>query len=272
MPRVAHIKQVFGVDFSGASDAGRKIWIAAGSIEDDTLHIHDCLRGATLPGSARARDRCLAALRAFIVRAGASIFGLDFPFGLPAGLIQQPRWEDFVRAFPDRYSDPDAFRQACFASADGRELKRVTDVEAQTPFSPYNLWLYRQTYFGLRDVLYPLVRDRAVSVLPMQRAEIGKPWLIEICPASTLKQHDLYAPYKGKSIERRAMRQHILRALKRSEPIELTASARSAALNDAEGDALDSIIAALAAFRAVHSPGLTARNRSPYALEGHVYV
>lgn len=77
-------------------------------------------------------------------------------------------WEDFVRSFAERCSDPQHFKEACRAADGGRELKRVTDKESHTPFSPYNLWLYRQTYFGIRDLLRPLVHDGLVSVLRMQ--------------------------------------------------------------------------------------------------------
>jgi hypothetical protein len=52
--------------------------------------------------------------------------------------------------------------------------------------------LFRQTCFGIRSVLAPLVRDGLVSVVPMQRPAADKPWLLEICPASTLKARNLY--------------------------------------------------------------------------------
>jgi len=42
--------RVFGVDFSGARDAGKRIWIAAGSVVDGVLRIAACLRAAQGPG------------------------------------------------------------------------------------------------------------------------------------------------------------------------------------------------------------------------------
>ncbi len=180
--------RVFGVDFSGAADAGRKIWIASGIIRGRGLRIEQCVRAEALPGSGRDRDLGLTALRRFIAEAGASAFGLDFPFGLPRCLVVEKTWEDFLSAFSSRYPDAERFRRACQRAAGGAELKRVTDRETRTPFCVYNLRLFRQTYFGLRDLLAPLVRGRRVRVLPMQRAAAGIPSILEICPASTLKR------------------------------------------------------------------------------------
>ena len=35
---------IYGIDFSGAQDAGKKIWIAKGIIEENTLLIEDCFK------------------------------------------------------------------------------------------------------------------------------------------------------------------------------------------------------------------------------------
>jgi hypothetical protein len=200
--------------------------------------------------------------------------GLDFPFGLPKAVLPQPTWRQFIVSFPDLYASPEAFRQTCYRSAAGRELKRVTDVECKTPFSPYNLRLYRQSYFGMRDVLNPLVRSRQAHVVPMQPARLGKPWLLEICPASTLKQANLYLPYKGKSPRHHAARIGILKWLGSGGRLSLSRTVmRSIVLSDPEGDALDSILAAFATFRAVSDPHrLVDGGRHDYMLEGCVFV
>jgi hypothetical protein len=267
------VRRIYGVDFSGAVDAGRKIWITSGIVRASRLIVEDCFQGAALPGATKDRTRCLAALRAFIGDAGPSIFGLDFPLGLPRELLGRDSWAAFIREFPHRFEAPQFFRQWCLAAAGGRELKRRTDREARTPFSPYNLRLYRQTYFGLRELISPLVRRRKVCVRPMQTARLGLPWLIEICPASTLKQRQLYVPYKGKSIGHRAARSSILRSISRAESIELAAPIRSRLLDDPEGDALDSFIAAAAVFGALESPQrLNGLFDQIDALEGRVFV
>ena len=163
---------------------------------------------------------------------------------LPQALIADLTWEQFIRSFPGRYATPHQFRHKCRQAAHGRDLKRLTDIETKTPFSPYNLRLYRQTYYGLRDVVNPLVRARSVCVLPLQRPRARLPWLIEICPASTLKQMNLYVAYKGKSAERRAARSQLLHSIQKIGSLEAPAQTCTAVVNDPEGDALDSVIAA----------------------------
>jgi hypothetical protein len=268
-----HMRQVYGVDFSGAADAGRRIWITRGVIDGDCLRIEDCHRGADLPGSGMERDRCLAALRDFIVKERAGAFGLDFPFGLPRRLVEEASWLEFVLSFPKRHHSPEAFREACRAATGGAELKRVTDRETGTSFSPYNLRLYRQTYFGIHDVLAPLVRERSAWALPMQSPVTDRPWLLEICPASTLKHESLYWPYKGKTREHHQGRQRILEAIVEGAHLSLSSSLGAMILEDVGGDALDSVVAAIAVSRAFRE----SRNLAPgmgdaYSLEGFVFV
>ncbi len=264
------MQRIIGIDFSGGVNAGRKIWIASGRVETDGLLIENCARGEALPDSNRRRAECLAALRAFIRSAGEALIGLDFPLSLPRQLMNGQSWLQFIHAFAGRFAAPQHFRQACLRAAHGRELKRRTDIEAKTPFSPYNLRLYRQTYYGLRDVIAPLVRERAVRVLPMQSRQAGPPSLIEICPASTLKQLNWYHPYKGRSSPHRAARVAIVRSLQ-CEGVQLAGRLKPIVLADPEGDALDSIIAAWAAYRSLSQ--LDRVPRDPlYHREGYVFV
>jgi hypothetical protein len=267
-------RRVYGVDFSGAKDAGNRIWIASGVVDEDALLIEACYRARGLPGSARDRGRCLEALRRFIAGERDAAFGLDFPFGLPRELVVQDSWQGFVLSFPQVYANPEALRRFCREAAGGRELKRVTDRESQTPFSPYNLRLYRQTYYGIRDVLHPLVRDDLACVLPMQPARPGRSWVLEICPASTLKREGLYKPYKGKTDAHRASREVILDQLQAVAPLAIPRQAvRAAILEDRGGDALDSVVAALAVLRALRDPSLrTVEGYVAHTVEGYVYI
>jgi hypothetical protein len=272
-PGAKQARRMYGVDFSGAVRAGHKIWLTGGVLADGGLRIESCRRGAELPGSGPERDRCLAALRDFIGRDPLGVFGLDFPFGLPLELARAATWEGLVGSFARRYPAPDAFRQACRDAAGGRELKRLTDRESRTPFSPYNIRLYRQTYFGIAGLLAPLVDEGAVSVLPMQPPRPGRAWLVEICPASTLKRLGLNEPYKGRGEGRRAARSRILEALARLAPLTLPAGLRSVIVDDAEGDALDSLLATLAVFRGLNDLEAGAGSSSAsYHVEGYVYV
>jgi hypothetical protein len=265
---------VHGIDFSGAKDAGHKIWIASGFIEEGVLHIKECRRAEALPNASRERSRCLTALLDFIAKSEDGILGFDFPFGLPSPLVKKDRWEDFVLSFPGTFPNSREFRNICREAIKGAELKRLTDLEHRTPFSPYNLRLYRQTYFGIGYLLEPLVRNQMASVLPMQNALPYQPWVIEICPAATLKKENVYCSYKGKGKEYYNARAVILEKLEGLGFLQISEpEMRSIVLEDFHGDALDSIIAAFAAFRALDNlVSLIEMKNNAYAIEGYVFV
>lgn len=106
----------------------------------------------------------------------------------------------------------------------------------------------------------------------MQPARPGRAWLLEVCPASTLKRAGRYAPYKGRSDACRAARARILDALEAVEGVIVPADIRRAALDDPGGDALDSLIAAVATCQAIADPAFPGPRDGRYALEGRVYV
>lgn len=267
--------QVYGVDFSGAQKAGSRIWITSALIKRDVLQIEGCFQARDLPGSSAERDSCLQALCHFISSQKASALGLDFPFSLPRSVIRANSWEELVLSFSSHYPDPEQFKAICWAVAGNCEQRRDTDRVSRTPFSPYNARLYRQTYYGIRDVLAPLVRHESACVLPMQRASPDRPWVFEVCPASTLKRTDLYlSPYKRRDMESRVHRERIIEGLERTRTMLIKSSElRLKVLDDWHGDALDSVIAAFATFRALSNPAcLSIPGTSAYALEGYVCV
>lgn len=271
-PQISPPRRVHGVDFSGAQNAGKLIWVASCLIDGDSLRVEDCRPAAELPRSGRDLGRALTALRDFIAESRDCVFGLDFPFGLPRSLIQDEDWESFIRSFPNSYPSAGEFKRACFEAAGRKELKRLTDCESRTPFSPYNLRLYKQTYFGIRDVLTPLVLSGQVRVLPMQRPESGKAWVLEICPASTLERRQLPLSFKGSKPGRYESRLRILQAIESTTPLSIGDSSRLRVLEDRGGDALDSIIAACAVFAALPNLAHLGREKPDYALEGYVYA
>ncbi len=267
-------RRVFGIDFSGASDAGRKIWIAGGIIKEGLLQIQVCNQASEFPGANIKLGACLGALRDFIAGEKDGVFGFDFPFGLPRELIKEKSWEDFVLHFPKNYTGPGEFISKCRKPAICRELKRITDVESKAPFSPYNLRVYRQTYYGIRDVLHPLMYDHLACVLPMQNALPDKPWLLEICPASTLKkllQVKKLPSYKGTSDQHYKARGLILDEVMKTNLLSIPFMVRSKAKNDSGGDALDSIIAAYSTYHAYMNHFKVEPNEN-YNLEGYVFV
>jgi hypothetical protein len=258
---------VLGVDFSGATDAGRATWIARGVARPKGLEVHDVLPAAELPGGGRSRDASLAALRELIVGSDA-VCGLDFPFAVARSLMRTGDWVVFADGFAARYPSVEAFRDDCRASARGRELRRATDREAKTPFSPSNLRVFKQTYYGIRDLLAPLVRAGQARVLPMQAPDARRPLLLEVCPASTLKSLGLYRPYKDPASPK--TRAALLDALVAGGVLRpCPPAAQERIVGDGRGDALDAVLAAVACARALDRPAFSFTR--DHLVEGYVF-
>ena len=81
------------------------------------------------------------------------------------------RGRNSLSAFLSGFGQRLNFRESCTDAAlrlgDRKELKRRTDIEAKAPFSAYNLWIYRQTYYGIKELLGPLVSKNLVNVPPL---------------------------------------------------------------------------------------------------------
>lgn len=261
---------IYGIDFSGACNAGEKIWICHGIIKKDVLIIQSCEKAAGKFGTSY-RDVVLKRLVDFILGETNAAFGLDFPFTLPEGMIREQSWESFVKAFPHRYSTPDRMRNACRSIDNRREKKRETEKVTRAPFSSYNLRIYRQTFYGIRDVLYPLVCGGHVSVLPMQEPVSGKPWVLEVCPASTLAKCGLRIPYKGNSEKHRHNRKKILGVVTKKGCL-LGSRLAEKIVENVTGDALDSFIAAFAVHRVISHPGAWRPEGYFRQKEGYIYA
>lgn len=184
--------------------------------------------------------------------------------------MKDASWEDFIVGFAKRYETPEDFKKSCLQAAGGAELKRRTDKECHTPFSAYNLRLYKQTFYGIRDVLGPLVTRGTARILPMQKPVAGRPSILEVCPASTLRQLGPALSYKGRTPEHLEARRQILQALRARVvvPERLTRKV----LDDHEGDAVDCIVGALATSRSLGSIADDLPSNHDYMLEGRVYV
>lgn len=270
---VALPRRILGVDFSGAADAGRRIWITQAHMAGGRLHVEACDSAVTLLQCAPSPGASHAALVEFLRRTGGCVVGCDFPFSLSAAMIPERSWPRFLAEFPRRYRSAAAFYRETHRR--WGEPRRVCDAVAQTPFAPNNLRLYRQTYHGLRNILLPLVGAGAACALPLQRPRAGVPWLLECCPASALKRLGLYQPsYKGTGAARARRRGAILRELEAHGALApVPAPLRSRVVAQAGGDALDSLLAAWIAFQAVLSPGtLLPAPPDGAAIEGHVYA
>lgn len=173
----------------------------------------------------------------------------------------------------EKFPSAEDFRRYCRSFSAGGEIKRLTDRESRVPFSPYNLRMYRQTYYGIRDFLAPLVQQDRVRVIPLQSHQAEKPWILEVCPASILKRLNLYAPYKGKGERELVNRRRILDFLVEGGTVYLSDGLLSSTLlEDHSGDALDSLLAAFMVHGLLRDIPRLATTRHPeYLIEGVVY-
>ena len=270
---------IYGVDFSGAADAGAKTWLAEATVEDGGgLHVAASRSLADLAGAAD-RDSALAELVERLQRPTAA--GLDFSFGLPFETHDAESWPEFLRWFPGEFGDPDEMRTRCRERIEYRTdgersfVGRITDDHVGG-ISPYHRLVAHQTFYGVRNVLGPLVTDGEVTVAPMQERESDadeRPTLCEVYPAATLRSLDLPDDrYKGGDADEREAyaerRERIVAGL--PEDCTLAAPVREAALDDADGKALDAVLAAYAAYRATRGGFVTDREYHP--AEGYIYV
>lgn len=265
---------IHGFDFSAGRSAGKRSWISSGELDDGSLKIDNCRTASELPGAGTSRDSVLDAAVDWIEEEGFCAIGMDFPFSIPAELVEEDTWEEFVRGFPKTYDGPDEFRMACQRKAPGEEVKRATDEAKDTPFSPYNLRTYKQTYHGLANLLAPLLESESVSVLPIQEPETGKAWLFEVNPAATMKAEGQRQQYKGTTQEHRAARTRIIKQMQNSGTLTIRAQGvLSSVLRDSGGDALDSVISAYQVTQLMLEPEkILPETFDGPRLEGHVYI
>jgi hypothetical protein len=262
------LTRILGIDFSGAQDAGRKIWVAEARRTDGPLAIENCVPANALLRGSKEPAIAIAALARHIVAESDTIAGCDFPFSLPMELVQAATWRSFALKFRRRFVDPLSFHDICHRETGGVEVKRRTDREDKTPFNSFNLRLYRQTWWGVGHLLAPLVAAKAATVWPQMDQEPGKPVIIEVCAACSLIRLDLYPSYKGRTPAHRKARQRILDQLIAGGFLLPPKRALRALLIDNQGgDALDAVIGAISVNRSRldHTRDRTDR------LEGRVY-
>jgi len=262
------VEQILGVDFSGARDAGEKIWLTVCIERAGALHVKSSVPAAA-QFDADSRAACVRGVRAAVER--ADVVGLDVPFGLPAAVHDRESWTDVVSLIVDS-DDPETLRSMCVERAsvatggDQQYLRRETDA-ARGVLSPYHWIRAAQTYYGIREVLQPLVADGAVAIKPLQD-EPETP-VCETHPAATLR--DIGLPtrgYKDDTDSARARRKTIVEGLQMT-PLSMH-GIEQYLLDDVGGDAIDSLLAALAAWRASRNEFAPDGDFDP--VEGHIFV
>jgi hypothetical protein len=213
--------RLHGVDFSGASEPGERVWLTTAEPTDDGIEVTAC-RSAREAFGADERREVLAALRSF--PGEDELMGVDASFGLPRAVLpdriaSSDDWREAVRWVAEAYEGADAIAaqadwkaRARASEADGVELKRRTDGPTGAN-SSYSFITRYQTFHAMRDLLAPVLDS--VSVPPMLPGDGRGPSLIEVYPAATLRSLGLPdRKYKDPSDPRaRERRERILAGL-----------------------------------------------------------
>jgi len=104
---LAEVYTIYGIDFSGAHDAGNKIWITKGVSDGEELVIENCLVARDLLNWGKAIKVCLSAIVDLIKSNPNSVFGFGFPFGLQISLVLSKSWKEFILGFFKKYKSPE---------------------------------------------------------------------------------------------------------------------------------------------------------------------
>jgi hypothetical protein len=285
-PRSPTFSVVYGVDFSGARLAGRTTWLArieppAG--RDRRWRLTDLANLERLCGSAE-RQAALGHLVRLIADTRQTLWALDFPFGLPVEIMEPgARWPsqlELLRAYgEDAYGLGVECVRRAKALGGPIHIRRQTDTEAKTPFDCYHYRIIYQTFYGIRDLLWPVSSLRRTAVLPFQYRKLrsAERVLVEACPGSTLKRlglpHRNYKQPAGGPLSalRRRTRHAMLAGL--SPFLAIGDRHRRLMMRDGGGDAIDAAVAALGGLQAWESADHRRIARHPrYPLEGRLFI
>lgn len=297
--RMPAFRRVIGVDFSGAARPGKTAWLAELELPD--LESPAAAGGRSPDGSPTlgppprllsldplgrlvgddGRANVYRYLIDRILGSDKTLWGFDFPFGLPLelGLGPQPTQLRRIRRFRGDAKD---YGRELVARSESRlgvkHVRRQTDRETKTPFDCYHYRIIYQTFHGMRDLLGAIQEDRQTAVIPFTYDRWGQARRIvaEACPSSTLKRiglpHRHYKQSGGKppGETHRKTRREILAGL--SNLVEISMHRRRVILGDPGGDALDAVLAAVGTLHGVRAADhSTIREHPRYPLEGYVY-
>ena len=275
---------IVGVDFSGAAQPGESIWLTETTVDDGRLRVDRCTSAGDAL-DATDRSTVLSGLVDRLLKDPPDAVGFDFPFCLPRAVLDDlapsvESYDDVCDLFSG-FDSATAMRDACTDSAnavtngDRTYLRRATDDPLGAK-SPYHFFTFRQCYHGVTEILGPLI-DHGVTVRPM--LDGNGPTVVEVYPAATLSRLGLPREnYKNDHEDARQTRKRIVEHLERRHADDadgvvrpLDGRTRTDLLNDTDGDALDSLVAAVATARALRRDFAVDDDRCD-PLEGYIYI
>lgn len=304
------LRTVIGIDYSGAAQSGKNAWLAELKVispadreirptAEQTRRTRkprpngDAPTGDSGPSLELVRVSRLgrlagsdqrSAVNDYLVdrirTARQTLFGMDFPFGLPIELALGD-WIDQLEHVASFSGGAKRFGHHLVARSVDQtgktHLRRSTDRESSTPFHGFHYRIIYQTFHGMREVLAPIADDSCTAVWPFQyeRSQPARV-VVEACPSSTLKRwglpHQNYKQSGGKppSPKHVGNRQAILRVLTRL--VTVSAYQRRVMMKNPGGDAIDAVLAAAGSWQDYHHVDHQAvANHSRYCREGRVY-
>ncbi len=280
------IRSVYGVDFSGARLAGRCTWVARLEPPGARRRRWRLTELACLEQACGTAERCaaLAHLTQWVRDSCNALWALDFPFGLPVEIMKPgARWPDQLEWLRKHGEDAYGLGVECLRRARDlggpNHIRRLTDTEAKAPFDCYHYRIIYQTFYGMRDVLGPLSRERRTAVLPFQygRLRAAERVLVEACPSSTLKRlglpHHTYKQPAGGPLTgpRRRTRRRLLDGLARH--VVFDGTRRRQMMRDPGGDAFDAVVAAVGGLQAWNvSDHRAIARHARYPREGRLFI
>ncbi|WP_380675518.1 hypothetical protein [Salinigranum sp. GCM10025319] len=269
---------VYGVVYGGDERESRsKTWVARGVVTDGRLSIDRCApvgEWFDVPSSPATKPALTTFLAELPATAAA---GLDFPFGLPARIVTEETWEAFLYDFPSWAGSPDDLRRQCERRVrliDGSTEARVraTD-EPLSSMSPFDDPIVPSTFYGLRDVLRPLVLSDTVRVPPMTEPHPDRPFAIEVYPTGTLVDLDLFAAgYEAPDDEGRDRRVEALDGLCEAADTGVDVADEVRESVRAGPERLESVVAAYAVYRNSRAASALTVTDDQRLIEGQVFV
>jgi hypothetical protein len=268
---------VYGVVYGGDERAsGERTWVSRGVVTDGTLSVDRCApveewfdTAAESPG-----PPTLTTFLADLPSTAAA--GLDFPFGLPAGVVAEESWAAFVRDLLSWCDSPDDLRRRCERrvrlTGDSSDARlRATDGPLST-MSPFDERIVASTFSGIRDVLRPLVLSDSVRVPPMTTPRPDRPFVVEVYPTGTLVDLDLFDAGDEDDDGRETGRAETLDGLCEvaDAEVEVADDVRESIV--ADPPRLESVVAAYAVYRNSRTASALTVSDPQRLIEGQVFI
>lgn len=283
---------VYGVVYGGDSPDGEasETWVCRAVVEGDRLTVDRCTlvgewfedagdsAGSTVSAGSSGATVDRPPLTAFLADLPpTAAAGLDFPFGLPECVVAEDSWTAFLRDVPTWCNSPPDLRWRCerrVRLADGSVETRLRATDGPlSALSPFDERIVASTFYGIRDVLRPLVLSDRVRVPPMTAPRPDRPFVIEVYPAGTLVDLDLFGGQDEEDGQTDTeCREATLDALAAAVDCDLdVADAVRDRVVDEE-TALESLVAAYAVYRNTRSASALSVSDPQRLVEGQVFV